>query len=133
MKWVMVVVVIVLCALALKDTESVEVCGREGCVLAEVSKDKEKGLAGRDSGRMLFIFEEEAEWKFWMKGMRYELDIVWMDGNWTVTRVEKGELCKDECRVYEGMGKYVLEGERGTAERIGTEEGNRVKVNYISN
>ena len=132
MKWVIVVVVIALCALALKDTESVEVCGRDGCVLAEVSKDMGKGLAGRDSGRMLFIFEEEGEKSFWMKGMMYELDLIWMDGNWTVTRVEKGELCEEECRVYEGTGKYVLEGERGTAERIGVEEGNRLTVNYIS-
>lgn len=41
-----------------------------------------KGLSGRDSlatdSGMLFIFEEADRHRFWMKGMRIPLDIVWL-------------------------------------------------------
>lgn len=47
--------------------------------------DRAIGLSGRsnlppDSG-MLFVFENRGEYGFWMKGMKFPLDIVWIDGD----------------------------------------------------
>ena len=105
-----------------------EICGEKGCVNVEIAENKEKGLSGRESGNMLFIFEEEKKHGIWMKDMNYELDIVWINANWTVTRVEKGELCQEECQVYHGKGKYVLELEKGTAEKTGIMEKTRLII-----
>lgn len=51
--------------------------------LAETPADQQKGLSGRDSMAadrgMLFVFDQEASWSFWMNGMRFPLDIIWFN------------------------------------------------------
>ncbi len=43
------------------------------------------GLGNRDSlapeAGMLFIFPKSGLYKFWMKGMRFPLDMIWIEGN----------------------------------------------------
>jgi len=113
-------------------TETAEACGVSGCITAELAVDMEKGLSGRESGRMLFVFGEEGERRIWMKGMLYPLDIIWIDGNFTVTKIEQGELCAEECRIYSGKGKYVLEMEKSAAEREGIRKGDTIEIRGIA-
>lgn len=54
----------------------------------EVSETAEKralGLGERDTlcpdCGMLFLFETPGEYSFWMKGMRFPLDIIWLSGD----------------------------------------------------
>ena len=52
--------------------------------VAATPEDRQRGLSGRetmaqDEG-MLFVFEEERSLHFWMKDMRFPLDIIWIDG-----------------------------------------------------
>jgi len=105
-----------------------EACGLNGCITAELAVDMEKGLSGRRSGTMLFAFGEEGEKRIWMKGMLYPLDIIWIDTNFTVTKIQQADLCAEECVIYEGNGKYVLEMEKGTAEKIGIKEGEKIEI-----
>jgi len=46
---------------------------------------KAKGLSGRDSlsnkTGMLFVFNNPARHSFWMKGMKFPLDIIWINNN----------------------------------------------------
>lgn len=48
-------------------------------------KEREKGLGERDSlcktCAMLFVFEKPGRHPFWMKGMRFPIDIVWFLGD----------------------------------------------------
>lgn len=48
-------------------------------------KEREKGLGGRDSlcktCAALFVFEKPGRYPFWMKGMRFPIDIVWLLGD----------------------------------------------------
>ncbi|TAK03608.1 DUF192 domain-containing protein [Patescibacteria group bacterium] len=48
-----------------------------------------QGLSGRDrleEGKgMLFLFDTKAAHGFWMKGMKFSIDIVWLDGDKVVT------------------------------------------------
>ena len=126
-----ILLVVLICILSADGKGTAEICGEKGCVNVEIAEDMRKGLSGRGSGNMLFIFEEEKTHGIWMKDMNYELDIVWINANWTVTKVEKGELCQEECQIYQGEGKYVLELEKGTAEKIGIMEKTRLIIYTI--
>lgn len=122
------VVAIVALILLSARPETAEACGLKGCISAELAVDMEKGLSGRKSGAMLFVFGEEGERRIWMKDMLYPLDIIWIDGNFTVTKIQQAEPCNGECAVYPGRGKYVLEVEKGTVEKIGVREGKRIEI-----
>lgn len=46
---------------------------------------KEKGLGDRDSlapdAGMLFVYQNKDRYGYWMKGMRFPLDYIWINGN----------------------------------------------------
>lgn len=51
--------------------------------LATTPAEQAQGLGGRpslpaDEG-MLFVFPEHGQYEFWMKDMRFPIDIIWMD------------------------------------------------------
>lgn len=56
--------------------------------IADIPELRSKGLGGRDSlpeqTGMLFIFPSGQTSAFWMKGMRFPLDFVWIGANCTV-------------------------------------------------
>ncbi|MSU45346.1 MAG: DUF192 domain-containing protein, partial [Candidatus Zambryskibacteria bacterium] len=37
---------------------------------------------------MLFVFEKEGKYVFWMKDMLFPIDIIWIDKNFTVNHIE---------------------------------------------
>jgi uncharacterized protein len=53
--------------------------------VADSDAEREKGLGGRDSlceeCGMLFVFEQPGRYAFWMKDMRFPLDIIWLLGD----------------------------------------------------
>ena len=53
--------------------------------VADTPLKREKGLSGRNNlanGQgMLFIFEKEDRYPFWMKGMKFSLDFIWINKN----------------------------------------------------
>jgi hypothetical protein len=53
--------------------------------LAITEAEKEKGLGYRDSlasdSGMLFVYDHPDRYGFWMKGMRFPLDYIWINGN----------------------------------------------------
>lgn len=61
-------------------------------ILARTEEEKIKGLSERDNlpkdTGMLFIFEEKAEHGFWMKNMRFPIDILYISDNKVVEIVE---------------------------------------------
>ena len=59
--------------------------------LAVTPEERQQGLSGRehmpqDVG-MLFVFEEERPLNFWMKEMRFPLDIIWIDAQCRLVEV----------------------------------------------
>jgi uncharacterized protein len=74
---------------------TVSVQADRAVVVAEVASEpaaRERGLSGRPSlgprSGMLFTYPDRRLRTFWMKGMRFPIDIVWIDGN-RVTGVER--------------------------------------------
>ncbi len=56
--------------------------------VAVTNAEKQKGLGDRDvlahDAGMLFVYQNKDRYGFWMKGMRFPLDYIWIDGNQVV-------------------------------------------------
>jgi uncharacterized membrane protein (UPF0127 family) len=103
--------------------------------VAETNAARERGLSGRSrlpEGRgMLFVYNDHAERTYWMKGMRFPIDIVWIDRG-KVIGVERnapvprgGDLPLYSSR---GAADHVLEVPAGWAGRHGVDRGARVAI-----
>ena len=106
--------------------------------LAVTPAERNQGLSGHpplaDNEGMLFVFENEAKWVFWMKDMLFPLDMVWIDSRCTVVDVtenvpkpDPGQALEDLPRFSpKTLAQYVLEVNAGTAQRTGISIGDQV-------
>ncbi len=108
-------------------------------VEAEVVKTQaeiQKGLSGRESldeGKgMLFVFEKPGRYSFWMKGMKFPLDFIWIkddkvvDLDLNVPIVTNGQTPPEYLPLQEV--NYVLEVQAGFVEEHGIKQGDAVKI-----
>ena len=78
------------------------VCFGSNCFSVELAKtnaERELGLMNRkelDSNKgMLFIFEKDGIYPFWMKNTLIPLDMIWIDGNYQIVFIAKNvQPCK---------------------------------------
>ena len=60
--------------------------------LAITDDQKAEGLAVKDylneNEGMLFVYEQPSRQTFWMKDMKFPIDIIWLDANGTVVHIE---------------------------------------------
>lgn len=99
--------------------------------VADTNQTRKLGLSSRDSlaknNGMLFVFEAPSEQCFWMKDMRFDLDIIWTDESKRINKIEKNvspssypeSFCAAET-------KYVLEFNAGFAELYGLKVGDEL-------
>ena len=72
------------------------------------------GLSGKislnDEG-MMFVFEKQGNYGFWMKDMNFPIDILWIDDNYKVVGVEKSlsPNTYPESFGEKYLARYVLE------------------------
>jgi uncharacterized membrane protein (UPF0127 family) len=92
---VMVLSLIVVLNLSARDFGKKFVTINKSRISVEVAKTPqtlEKGLGFRNSleqnSGMLFIFPEARTWEFWMEGMRFPLDFMWIENNKVVDIAE---------------------------------------------
>lgn len=104
------------------------------------SWSRAKGLSGRDNlptnKGMLFIFDESAQHSFWMKGMKFPLDIVWINNNRVVDITYNAQplsLIPPPSSLTAMIlqpaqpAKMILEINAGSATRAGLKIGNQVR------
>jgi uncharacterized membrane protein (UPF0127 family) len=108
-------------------------------LVADVAANDEqrtKGLSVKDSlaenKAMLFVFDSSQEHSFWMKDMKFPIDIIWLDSNKTAIHIEHNlEPCSFGvfCPTYkpDNDALYVLETSAGFAERHDIVEGAKVE------
>jgi len=120
---------------AKKENNISKVCFNKKCFNVEIAntpKEHAIGLMNRkyldsDSG-MLFIFNAEDKYFFWMKNTLIPLDIIWLDKNKKIVFIKQNaKPCEaDPCKTFgpNKNAKYVLEINNGLAEKIGIEEEN---------
>lgn len=102
--------------------------------VASTAAQSERGLGYRDAlapdAGMIFDLHNTRSPSFWMKGMRFALDMVWIDADKRVAGVtakipaEPGAR-DDRLKRYSSDTpvRYVLELNAGAAERLGVVEG----------
>ncbi len=95
--------------------------------LAVTPEERAQGLMFRkkieyDQG-MLFIFDREDFYSFWMKNMLIPLDLIWLDGEKRIVHIERclPPCEKEPCPSYQPKvpALYVLELKAGSAELRG--------------
>ena len=112
---------------------------RFGVEVVQSPEDVRKGLSGRDSipefGGMLFVFEKKKLYSFWMKDMRFPIDILWInDGR--VVWIEKNAPPRPpgtpdtEFLTYTSPveANSVLEIRSGMADRFGINIGDEAEI-----
>ena len=106
--------------------------------VANTTAERGPGLGGRDAmardAGMLFVHEEERERTFWMRGMRFALDFVWISADRRVVDLtenvpppDPGTPDADLPRYRpEAPVRYVLEVNAGVVSEAGIEAGDAV-------
>jgi uncharacterized membrane protein (UPF0127 family) len=102
--------------------------------LALSVEQRSRGLMFRDGiaadKGMLFIFEEEATHSFWMKNVKFPIDILWLDREKRIVHMAKQvpPCKKDPCPTYTPVrpAVYVLELSAGKSDDMGLKPGDRL-------
>lgn len=109
----------------------------KGAVEAEVvntDKSRELGLSGRekmgDGEGMLFIFDHEGKYGFWMKDMNFPLDILWINQEGIVVHIERNISEKSYPKTFSNEidAMYVLELNAKSSDRLGAFLGSKVII-----
>jgi len=108
--------------------------------IADSEFSRLKGLRGRESldenKGMLFLFEEKTSPVFWMKGVKFPLDLIWIDDDVIVGITENA--IPAESIPAEGIKLYsledkpvnkVLEINGGLSEKLNISIGDKVIIN----
>lgn len=112
------------------NTEIIEIYLGKSKVFAEVVKTPEeirRGLSGRENllsdHGMLFVFSSPGRHGFWMKEMKFPIDIIWLDENKKIIHIERRVQPETYPAVFypDAPALFVLEVEAGFAdsEQIG--------------
>ena len=108
--------------------------------IADTQSKRSKGLGGRsnlaeDQG-VLFVFDRVDKYPFWMKGLKFPLDFIWIKGDSIVDILPNIPSPKDgqsdeSLPIYQSRVEIdkVLEINGGMAEKLGLKIGDTVKIN----
>lgn len=135
-----VILIMIISALGLKAVDfytkrgEVEIKGQKFKV--EIVKqlwEIEHGLSGRyklkDNKGMLFVFKKEDKYAFWMKDMKFPIDIIWINNEKIVDIKKDAPIpITDNLESYTptSSARYVLEINAGLSEKYGFEIGGEV-------
>ena len=108
--------------------------------IAKTPKDKEIGLSkyknlAKDTG-MLFSFDKPDYYSFWMKQMKFPIDIIFIKDGKIVTiykNVTPPKKTTDELLIYKPQepSSMVLEINTGRCDKYKLKEGDKVNLNNI--
>ena len=100
-------------------------------VANDISSQKE-GLGGRKSlcrnCAMIFEFDGSRQLSFWMKGMEFDLDIIWINKNKIVHIKKNFSHTSKETISPAAKADTVLEINAGLSDKYGFEVGDEVRI-----
>lgn len=106
--------------------------------LAVSPEELARGLMGRtelsDNAGMLFVFENARERSFWMRDTLIPLDILFIDEEGRIVKIQENAKPKDETQIPSGgpvLGVLEINGGRATA--LGIRTGDIVHHNLFGN
>jgi hypothetical protein len=116
-------------------------------IIAEVVNNEETrtlGLSGREAiginEGMLFVFEDLGVYPFWMKDMKFPIDIIWIDAENRIADIDENVqpqpgVSEESLAQYKPSipVKRVLELRAGRARLLSAEVGNSIKARPLVN
>jgi uncharacterized membrane protein (UPF0127 family) len=80
---------------------------------------------------MLFAFDKPDFYQFWMKDMKFPIDMVWISENKTVNSVSANVLPSTYPKTFtsKSESKYVLELQANRAKSLNLAQGTQLKFN----
>lgn len=103
-------------------------------LLATTSEERSRGLMNRSTigaDGMLFVFPQSGAYTFWMKDVRFPLDIIWIEDDTVVHIVEQAKPSltpPHQSYAPSKIANFVLELSGGTALRQGIQVGSKVQI-----
>lgn len=100
--------------------------------LSDTPTLRERGLSGtaclQDREGMLFVFDKPGMHGFWMKDMRYPIDIIWLDANKKVDTIVEKVLPASYPHSFapENPSLYTIELKTGEVDRLGLRKGDTI-------
>lgn len=91
--------------------------------IADTPLTQAAGLSGREQLKenegMLFVFDKAGKYPFWMKDMKFAIDIIWITEDKHVVHIEKNALPESYPNILGGGedAKYVLEVNAGFSQK----------------
>lgn len=91
--------------------------------VADTEASRTQGLSSRrdlsDHAGMLFVFDKPGFYGFWMKDMKFALDLIWIDETWKIVDLTKNASPKSFPGTYMSSEpvRYVLEVPAGFANK----------------
>jgi len=104
--------------------------------LATTKDSQEQGLSGRselkENEGMLFIFSVPAQYSFWMKDMKFNIDMIWIGEDMHVVYIKNNAAPGSYPETYtpNKNAKYVLEVVPGFAQKNNLKVGDTVNFIY---
>jgi uncharacterized protein len=90
----------------------------------------------RENESMLFVFQESSRHAFWMKDMKFPIDIIWLDSNSKIVHIEENLvpcplvlICPSHAP--KANSQYVLETTAGFAQRHNISLGTNIKIELL--
>lgn len=106
--------------------------------IADTPQKRERGLSGRDrlaeNEGMLFLFPQPAQQNFWMRDMKFPIDIIWLRGPWVIGFVENAQPSAGNLIptfTSPPDTDLVLEVAAGTARRLNMKTGDMVTLSDL--
>ena len=106
--------------------------------IANTMETRSHGLMYRttlpENAGMLFVFEQEARWGFWMKNTLIPLSIGFIDSKWRLIEIRDMPIAADPANgpfpIYESSApyRYALEVNQGFFQRKGITPGTRLEL-----
>jgi len=104
-----------------------------GVAIADTSVARERGLSGVErlakGEGILFIFQDDGLHSFWMKGMLFSIDILWISSEKRVVHIEKNVSPESYPQSFTPptRARYVLEVPSGFATEHEIEVGSKLE------
>lgn len=98
--------------------------------IVDTEEKRRQGLSGREdlclNCGMLFEFDNPENYVFWMKGMEFPLDMIWIDGN-EIVKIREEVPIRPVVGIDPGVrADKVLEINAGLSKKYGIREGDTV-------
>lgn len=117
-------------------TAEIKIAGKTfSAEVADNPLTRSRGLMHRAAASpMIFIFPSETRGGFWMKNVKFPLDIIWIDSEKKIIGTDKMETCfEKECKIYYPPSpiKFALEVEADFVEKNKIKAGGEIEISSL--